>query len=64
MFSARVSKSASSGLFRGLDDTFNHNFVAFHDGIGLLPVECILQNAEVETMLEFGRHVSWRADFS
>ncbi|WP_297311135.1 sugar phosphorylase [Neptuniibacter sp.] len=47
------------------DGTAYFNFIASHDGIGLRPVEGILQDEEVEmiieTMQEFGGHVSWRA---
>ncbi|MCH9698596.1 MAG: sugar phosphorylase [Gammaproteobacteria bacterium] len=45
--------------------TFFLNFIASHDGIGLRPVEAILSEKEVETLIEtmqsFGGHVSWRA---
>ncbi|MFK8021544.1 MAG: sugar phosphorylase [Pseudomonadales bacterium] len=41
------------------------NFIASHDGIGLRPVEGILDDDEqqslIETMIEFGGRVSWRA---
>jgi sucrose phosphorylase len=41
------------------------NFIASHDGIGLRPVEGILNDEEVERLIEtmqlFGGHVSWRA---
>ena len=47
------------------DGTAYFNFIASHDGIGLRPLEGILQDDEVEmmieTMQEFGGHVSWRA---
>ena len=46
------------------DGTAYFNFIASHDGIGLRPVEGILQDEEVEllikTMKSFGGHVSWR----
>ncbi|QBF81886.1 alpha-amylase [Shewanella maritima] len=42
------------------------NFIASHDGIGLRPVEGLLQQEEVDTLVEtmelFGGKVSWRAD--
>jgi len=41
------------------------NFIASHDGIGLRPVEGLLSDDElstlVETMQDFGGHVSWRS---
>ena len=41
------------------------NFIASHDGIGLRPVEGILDDddldALIQTMQDFGGHVSWRA---
>ncbi len=41
------------------------NFIASHDGIGLRPIEGILSEDEVsaliETMQQYGAHVSWRA---
>lgn len=41
------------------------NFIASHDGIGLRPVEGLLEETEVEQLIEtmqsFGGHVSWRA---
>lgn len=47
------------------DGTAYFNFIASHDGIGLRPVEGILSDEEVSTMIEtmqaFGGHVSWRA---
>jgi sucrose phosphorylase len=47
------------------DGTSFFNFIASHDGIGLRPVEGILPDSEVdliiETMQNFGGHVSWRA---
>ncbi|WP_417224055.1 sugar phosphorylase [Amphritea sp.] len=47
------------------DGTCFFNFIASHDGIGLRPVEGILPDSEVEliieTMQNFGGHVSWRA---
>jgi len=47
------------------DGTAYFNFIASHDGIGLRPVEGILSENEVSTMIKtmqtFGGHVSWRA---
>lgn len=47
------------------DGTAYFNFIASHDGIGLRPVEGILNDDEVERLIEtmqlFGGHVSWRA---
>ncbi|RTE64730.1 alpha-amylase [Amphritea opalescens] len=47
------------------DGTSFFNFIASHDGIGLRPVEGILPDSEVDLMIEtmqnFGGHVSWRA---
>ena len=47
------------------DGTAYFNFIASHDGIGLRPVEGILNDEEVERLIEtmqlFGGHVSWRA---
>ena len=44
--------------------TIYFNFIASHDGIGLRPVEGLLEQAEVEellgTMEQFGGRVSWR----
>ena len=41
------------------------NFIASHDGIGLRPAEGLLSDTEintlVETMQDFGGHISWRA---
>ena len=41
------------------------NFVASHDGIGLRPVEGLLSDTEINTLVTtmqgFGGHVSWRA---
>jgi sucrose phosphorylase len=41
------------------------NFIASHDGIGLRPVEGLLQDSEIEafvaTMDAFGGNISWRA---
>jgi sucrose phosphorylase len=46
------------------DGTIYFNFIASHDGIGLRPVEGLLEQAEVEellgTMEQFGGRVSWR----
>ena len=46
------------------DGTIYFNFIASHDGIGLRPVEGLLEQAEVDellaTMEQFGGRVSWR----
>ena len=47
------------------DGTAYFNFIASHDGIGLRPVEGLLNEDELalmlSTMQSFGGHVSWRA---
>ena len=46
------------------DGTVYFNFIASHDGIGLRPVEGLLEQAEVDdllaTMKRFGGRISWR----
>ena len=46
------------------DGTVYFNFIASHDGIGLRPVEGLLEQAEVDallaTMERFGGRISWR----
>ncbi|MEL0136896.1 MAG: sugar phosphorylase [Halieaceae bacterium] len=46
------------------DGTFYFNFIASHDGIGLRPVEGLLAQDEVDTLLatmeRFGGRISWR----
>ena len=46
------------------DGTVYFNFIASHDGIGLRPVEGLLEESEVEellvTMERFGGRISWR----
>ena len=46
------------------DGTFYFNFIASHDGIGLRPIEGLLAQDEVDTLLttmeRFGGRVSWR----
>jgi len=46
------------------DGTFYFNFIASHDGIGLRPVEGLLAQGEVDTLLatmeRFGGRISWR----
>ncbi|WP_394128954.1 sugar phosphorylase [Shewanella maritima] len=45
--------------------TFYFNFIASHDGIGLRPVEGLLEQAEIDTLIDtmtsFGGKISWRA---
>jgi sucrose phosphorylase len=47
-----------------LDGTVYFNFIASHDGIGLRPVEGLLEQEEVDqllaTMEQFGGRISWR----
>lgn len=47
------------------EGTFYLNFLASHDGIGLRPVEGLLQEADinelVKTMQSFGARISWRS---
>ena len=46
------------------DGTIYFNFIASHDGIGLRPVEGLLEQSEVDellaTMEQFGGRISWR----
>jgi sucrose phosphorylase len=50
------------------DGTAYFNFIASHDGIGLRPVEGLLSGGElqtlIQTMSDFGGHVSYRATTS
>ncbi len=45
--------------------TFYFNFIASHDGIGLRPVEGLLSETEIDTLIntmqQFGARISWRA---